>query len=227
MRAFSRALKISASGRKAFTFVELIAVVVMMAFVATMAVGFFSNATRNLRKGAYLLSRDIQSTYALSSQHADFFRLLVNEDRRGYQLQKFEPPQPRPVENDSDPNNRKKIEEWENAQRDLDNMNALERTAMTRLQRGSFKTFKQVSLPGSIIFKSVTTARGLQKDKKDDKEPWAILFFPSGEVDQSLIVLDGENAAYFSLEVSPLTGRVTSSLGEITEQEWKKSIKGS
>lgn len=211
---------------RAFTFLEILAVMALMTAVIAVAVGYLSNSTRNLKKAAYALSRDIQSIYGKAVKDSEFQRLLINNDRRGYQLQKFEPPQSKPIEDDNDPNSRKKIEAWEEAQRAFENMNALERTELTRLQRGAFKTYKNQSLTGDIQIKTFITAKGLAKQKRDESEPLFMMFYPSGEADQTLIVLDDSRQHFFSLVVNPLSGRVTSSQGEITEEEWKKSIKG-
>jgi type II secretory pathway pseudopilin PulG len=209
-----------------FTFLEIMAVMVLMTAVISMAIGYLSSSSRALKKSAFMMSRDIQSIYQKATKDAEFQRLLLNEDRHSYQLQKFEPPQPKPLEDDSDPNNRKKIEEWETAQKEFENTNKLERSELTRLQRGGFKTFKTQTLPGEIHVKTFLTARGIDKEKRDDKEPAFIMFFPSGETDQTLITLDDGNEHFFSLTINPLSGRVSATQGEITEQEWKKSIKG-
>lgn len=211
---------------RAFTFLEIIAVMALMTAIIGVAVGYLSSSTRNLKKAAYALSRDIQSIYGKTTKESQFQRLLINDDRKSYQLQVFVPPEPKPLEDENDPDRRKKIEAWEEAQREFENMNALERSELTRLQRGSFKTFKNQTLPGDIQIKTFLTARGIDRQKKDEKEPIFMMFFPSGEADQTLIVLDDGKNHFFSLTVNPLSGRVTASQGEITEEDWKKSIRG-
>lgn len=198
----------------------------LMTMIVTVAFSYLSSSSRNLKKAAFQLSRDIQSAYQKATKDSEFQRILVGTDRNTYQLQKFQAPQPRPEENPDDPENRKKVEAWDEAQREFENKGGIERTELTRLERGSFKSYKEQSLPGQIRIKTFLTARGLSKEKKEENETLSMMFFPSGEADQTLIVLDDGNDHYFSLVVNPLSGRVTSSQGEITEQEWKKSIKG-
>lgn len=215
-------------GLGGFSFLEMIAVLVLMALAFSMAASFFFSGNRNLRKSSYELTKVVQSTYQMSTRKAGFYRLVLQEDRQSFLLQEFVPPKPKPKENDKDPDNRKKIEEWEAAQKEFDNMNALQRSELSRLQRGSFKTLKTINLSGSIRVKTIRTARMIDKDTLDPAkaEEVSILFYPSGEVDQTLIVLEDQSDHFFSLEINPLSGRVKSSQTEITEQEWKKSIKG-
>jgi prepilin-type N-terminal cleavage/methylation domain-containing protein len=216
---------ISAIGNKnsssGFTFLEILAVVALMSIVFAVAATTFFSGTARLKSSAYQLSRDIQGAYFLAIKKAKVIRIAFQDDKQTYYIQTFEAPKPRPK-----PEDRKAYEEWEATQKELDNMNAADRSALTRLERGSFKTLKTQKLFGSIELKSLYSSRAQNAaDKsKPDSEPKEkfIFFLPNGEADQALLVLTDGSDHFSSLEIHPLTGKVTTIRGEITEEEWKK-----
>jgi hypothetical protein len=49
------------------------------------------------------------------------------------------------------------------------------------------------------------------------------LFYPSGETDQALIVLEDSGDRWASLEIDPLSGRVKTVKGEVTVESFFES----
>ncbi|MBN8555986.1 MAG: prepilin-type N-terminal cleavage/methylation domain-containing protein [Deltaproteobacteria bacterium] len=206
-----------------FTFLEILAVVALMAVLFTLAITQFSGSAARLRSSAYQLSKDIQGTSFAAIKKAKVMRIAFQEDKQTYFIQVFEPPKPKPKADD-----RKAMEEWENAQKELENLNAIDRSALTLLERGSFKTLKKQSFSYGIQLKEFYSTRAQPKveagkSAADSQEKY-IFFMPTGDTDHALLVLEGSTGNTDSLEVHPLTAKVTTSHGEISEEEWKKKI---
>jgi hypothetical protein len=91
---------------------------------------------------------------------------------------------------------------------------------LTRMDRGIFRTLKERTLSSSIKVKTFLTTQSLQKEEVAS----SLLFYPSGETEQALIVIEDSGGEMMSLEIDSLSGRVKTLRGEVTLDQWKKEL---
>lgn len=207
-------MTISRAGNKhGFTLLEILAVVVLLSIIFATAMALFPSKQSQLRRSSYDLTRDIQSASTQSVYTGNIHRLFFDLSKNTYSIEAYDPPPKRPSGE-----NPEALAKWEEEQRALDAMNPTERAARTRLTRGRFKKLKAIELPSSVHIKSFLNRR--EEDAKD------LIFYPSGEADEALVVLSDGNDHYFSLEIDSLSGRVRSTTEEISEQKWKSTRAG-
>ena len=205
--------------KKGFTLLELMVVLVLLATVFALVTANFRFARSKLSGTAYQLTKDIQSIYAEAVRKGQIYRLLFNEEMTEYTIDVFEPPKPKPPEDD-----RKALEKWKEDQKKIEEAaSALKESVLkTRIARGLFATVKTRSI-SSVTFKTFITPQLNNKDTP--KGPFYLMFYPSGEMDEALIVFEDGNENAMSLLVHGLSGRVKTVAGEVTEEEWKKSTR--
>lgn len=205
--------------QRGFTLFEILAVVGLIAVILAVGSSFFSTRQTKLRNAAHQLTQDIQGTYFRAIKKAKVYRIFFKDDRQSYVIQEFELPKQRPKDSDKEA-----LAKWEQEQREIDSLPMDERTARTRLDRGTFKDVRKRTYPSFIRLKEFFNARLKETPKEDDQKESddSIFFYPSGEMDQALIVLEDGNENYFSLKTEPLSGKVTAVQGEISEQDWKE-----
>ncbi len=208
---------------KGFTFLEVLAVVAVVAIVFAVATSNFTSSKSRLSNASYQITRDIQTLYNESIKSGKIHRLKLNKETDGYTLESFEFPEAKP--DASDPDNREKLEKWEAKQRDLEeSWKGKDKAELTRLDRGYFKEVKKRGLPFWVKIKKFITAQSLQDENRNEEVSPSILFYPSGEVDQALIVIEDNSEKRYSLVVQPLSGRVKTISNEIALEDWKKEM---
>ncbi len=184
-----------------------------------MAVLYTTNRGNKIRTASYELTRDIQGLYNKSLQTGKIHRLAFQEDRQTYLVQEFLLPKPKPSEEDE-----KAFEEWKRTQEVLEKLSTEDRANLSRLDRGSFQAISQNSLPSAITVKSVKNVKVPEEDQ-NQLEKWFIFFYPSGEMDETLIVLESDDGRLVSLITDPLQGLVRVEVGEVSASEWKEKTK--
>ncbi|MDB5036881.1 MAG: hypothetical protein JWQ35_409 [Bacteriovoracaceae bacterium] len=211
-------MKFRSKGIRGFTFLEILAVISLVAIVFGVAALTFTASKQRMSNVSYQFTQDIQSLYADAIKTGRIHRLQLNEQKDAYSLDIFEMPVPRPRQDD-----REATEKWEKRQKEIeDSWKDKDRANLTRLDRGTFQPLKKRVLNSSLKIKTFVTAESL---KEDQKQVPPILFYPSGETDQTLIVIeDVSGGKILSLEVDPLSGRVKTIPNEVSLDQWKKDV---
>lgn len=201
---------------KAFTLLEILAVLLLIAIGFGVAFGAFSGKKASLKRASQQLTQDIQGLYIKAIEESKIYRISFNKDEpTKYAIEEYQQPMQKPKEDD-----REAMEKWEDYQREVDALGGDERKIRTRMDRGTFKKKKERELPNPITLETVLTSR--LEDKEKDQKVVSIFFLPMGQMDQALIVLKADNELKYSLKTNPLTGKVSLIMTEVTEQEWKK-----
>lgn len=192
----------------------------MAAVFGVASVGLRFGSSR-LSGAAYDLTRSIQGIYGESIRTGKVHRLSFLNDKQTFELAIFEVPQPRPPQSDLEA-----TEKWEQEraakEEELSHIPLEERG---RLDWGRFKKIKEGHISSSIHIKALFIGQKEATDENADKSGrHSLLFYPSGEVDQALIVLkegelDGDGRS-LSLIVEPMSGRVRTQPGEIAKDDW-------
>jgi len=178
------------------------------------AISSFSGRKASLKRASQQLIQDLQTLAVRAVEDSTIYRVRFDlETKQKYFIEVYQAPMKKPREED-----REAFAKWEELQREIEALPLDERRKRSRMDRGSFKIKKQRELPGAVEISKLLSSRALDNEKLD-----SILFLPSGEVDEALIVLKSEDLKY-SLTTQPLTGRVTLTLNELTESDWKKEI---
>ncbi len=202
--------------RKAFTLIEVLAVLALIAVIMGAVVFGFTGFGSGLRSEGGALVKDLQGAYYTSIRKGHILRLSFAEDKDGdfYVIEKFELPAPPPS-----PDDEEAFKAWEEAQEEKDkNLRKLSReelAARTLLDEGEFKLVKKKRL-GSLKLHQFFKANAEEGAIK------AVVFYPTGEVDDALIVLTNDSNDYFSIVTDPMTGQIKSFANLVTEEEWKK-----
>ncbi len=207
--------------QRGFTLFELLAVVFLLAIVFTLATTTIGTRKSKLRSSAQDLTAELQALSAKAIQSGKIHRAVILADRRNYRLEIFVGLKKKPKEED-----REAYAAWEQEQRDIDSLPVDQRMERTRLDRGAFKALREKALKDPVIFKTVATRKSLEASTSSDREPKDVnlLFHPSGEAEEALIVLDDGQEHYFTLKINPLSGVITALNGEVSEKEWKEEI---
>jgi hypothetical protein len=205
------------TSQRGFTFFEILAVITLIVVVAFVSITMTSTRTR-MANVAYEFTKDVQTLYNESIRTGRIYRLMFNEAKDGYTLDVFEMPKPKPKADD-----RVALEKWEKEQNEIQEaLKDKERASITRLDRGLFRTVKKRTINSSLKIKSIVNSQDLRGEKKIP-QPF-LLFYPTGETDQVLIVIEDPSEKIISLEVDPLSGRVKTIHGEVTIDQWKKDL---
>lgn len=201
-----------------FTFLEILIVLGLIGVVFAAASLNFSGGRARITNAAYQFTQDIQGLYAESIKTGRIHRILFSEAKDSYTLDVFEMPRPKPKGDD-----RKALEKWEKEQEQInETLRDRDKYEITRIDRGLFRSLKKRDLNSNLRIKSFVKASDLKNNKKDS--PAFILFYPSGETDQVLIVLEDTSERSFSLLVDALSGRVKTVPGELSVDQWKKDL---
>ncbi len=208
-------IQIHSVKRSGFTLIELLVVITLMAIAFTVSiVGLNYNKTK-LTNTSYQLTQDIQGLYAETIKTGKLHRIVFHIESATYDLEVFELPKPKPKETD-----REELEKWEAEQSAIAEERAKKDwTKQNRLDFGTFNKMKTREIASAIKLKRLIVTR--THDEFDGKTT-AMLFFPSGEVDQALFVLEDGDGRLISLIAEPMSGRVRVQQGEVTEETWFK-----
>lgn len=204
-----------AQRKRGFTLIEILAVIVLITIVMGTVIFSFQGFGGKTRTGGSNLVKDLQGTYYASIRKGQVFRLSFAQDKDGdfYVIERFELPSPPPSEEDEEA-----YKAWEQKQEakkeKLAKLSKDQLKSRSLLDDGDFILVKQKRL-GDLKLKK------LVKPNAEEGQIQAILFYPTGEMDDSLIVL-GEDSDSFSIVTDPLTGIIRSFARELTEEEWKK-----
>lgn len=206
-------MSVHLKGSRAFTLLELLAVIALISAVFFISTSKFTNSRARLSDAAYRVTQDIQSLVNESIRQGKIHRLSINTERDGYILEAFELPPPPPK-----PDDREGQEKYEELQRKIEeSWKGKEKATLTRLDRGFFRELKKRDLGFRVKFKTFINSQNSQENA-----PWEIFFYPSGEVDQVLMIIEDSTERKISLVVNPLSGVVKTVLGELNVAEWKK-----
>lgn len=193
------------------TLIEIMVVMVVIGGLMAASVVLFNDISRNnIKSQALRLSGYIKYTYGQAAIRQEYYRLVMDINTHEYWVEVAErqdfgsPPAIPKTEIIGGP------EEFVNKSKKT-LFDDGEETAFG-IKRPTFTTVderlaKKRKLAGGVEFESVT--------KSYDQGPIeagrvAMVFYPNGFVDQTVIVIkDPSNDSAFSLEVQPLTGKVT------------------
>ncbi len=201
--------------KRAFTLIEILAVIVLITVVMGTVIFGFQGFGGKTRTGGSNLVKDLQGTYYASIRKGQVFRLSFAQDKDGdfYVVERYELPSPPPPEE-----NDEAFKAWEKKQEakkeKLSKLSKDQLKSRSLLDDGDFILVKEKRL-GDLKLKK------LVKPNAEEGQIQAILFYPTGEIDDSLIVL-GEGSDSFSIVTDPLTGIIRSFARELSEEEWKK-----
>ncbi len=200
---------------RGFTLIEVMIVLLIMAGMSVGIVFVVNSITRaNLKADAMRVSGYIKHTYGMAAIHQQYFRLMIDLDTQEYWVEAAEqseigsPPQI--------PEDRVVVD----APEGLDIPEPARRTggydaddpegSALGLRRPDFspsETFltDRRKLEGAKFYsvKTASQQKALQTGRA------SITFFPNGFVERSQIVMsDGDDEGFLSLEIQPLTGKV-------------------
>ena len=216
--------RILSTRRAGFTLLELLVVLVLISVVFGIALTGFSFGRSRLSSAAYDLTRTVQGLYSETIRSGKIHRLTFFDRGKRFEIQSFQLPKPKPPETD-----REALDKWEEEQEALEEaLRDIPLAQRKRTDRGSFTRVKEGALSSSISIKSLYIGQQEMEwpEPNNDAPPQglSILFYPSGEVDQAMIVLkegdvDGDGRT-LSLIIEPMSARVTTRQGEVTKEDW-------
>ncbi|MGA0163781.1 MAG: pilus assembly FimT family protein [Bdellovibrionota bacterium] len=199
------------------TLLEILAVLLIIAIIAGFTVGAMNFGGHRMRSQAQRLVGDIQAAHFQSLKQSKVFRLSISEEGSGWKIERFQIPPPPPSEEDVEA-----YREWKEAeeekQRALDQLSLDERQQLNSLDRGSFELFKEYQLPDGI-----KVSRILHRQPTNQSR--SLLFYPTGEMQAALLVLENDAQDFFSIQTNSVTGQIRSQKGLISEEEWKDGSK--
>jgi hypothetical protein len=201
--------------RRALTFIEIIAVVTLIAIGTGVAVHSFRSSSGPLRKLSQNLIRDIQGAYHQSLRQGEIFRLEFIPGENRYRLLRFEFPPPPPS-----PEDREAFRDWEEQEKErqdqLRQLSRSERVALTTLDRAQYVLVEDREFSDSVELIEI------RREQKNALEPEAsyILFYPTGEMDSVLLILRDGGGREMSLVTEPYSGRVKTFNRALTDEEW-------
>jgi prepilin-type N-terminal cleavage/methylation domain-containing protein len=200
---------------RAFTLIEILAVLTLIAVIMGTVVFGFTGVGSSARTIGSALVKDIQGTYFQSIRKAQILRISFAKSPDGelYVIEAYEAPQAPPPKEDEEA-----YSAWEKRQEEkekqLGKLTRDQLKARTLLDEGEFKEIKRKELGGMRLHRFL-------KPNSSPGEIQAISFLPTGEIDDSLIVLVSESNDYFSIVTESMGGQVRSFTREVTEEEWK------
>ncbi len=202
------------------TLIELMVVLGIIAMlVGTVTVGTFAVARSNLRASSSKLASAIRYCFNRSITTNSYFRLVIDLDSGKYWAErsdqrvfmtrgKLDSKGGRAPDEAAQLKKELEIEAKEEAERKQRNALAQYLEPPPRPKRAKFETFKDAALP-PITMKKIKIADVFTPRQKEpfEKGRAYLYFFPDGHTERAMIRLrDGDS--YYSLVVSPLTGRV-------------------
>jgi general secretion pathway protein H len=207
--------------RSGFSLIEVLVAIAIMGLMLGGAVyGFRAVARSELRSSASKLAAGIRYCFDRSITTGSYYRIVLDLDGNKYWAERSDdrmylqrdkeaaPGQGKAYDRDAE--ERRRDEEEKRAAELLSSKNALGQTLEPppKPRRARFQTFKDASLPQVTLKKprlfDVYTPR--QREAYTSGRAY-LYFFPDGHTERSLIHLQ-EGDAWYSLLVSPLTGRV-------------------
>lgn len=205
------------SNRRALTFVEIIAVITLIAIATGVAVQGFRASSGPARRLSQGLIRDIQGAYHQSLRRGEIFRMDFYPQEHRYQLLRFEFPPPPPSEDDIEA-----YREWEEENRErqdkLRELTPSERSQLTALDLADYVLVEEREYSDNL---EIVT---FEKENSNLLEPdnRSILFYPTGELESVLIVIEDAGGRQMSLFTEPYTGRVQTFNRGLSADEWKE-----
>jgi len=169
------------------------------------------------------MTQQIFATYSQAQKQGKVFRLSFSPELDSYFIERFELPQPPPSEDDEEAFKKwkKKQEAKEKAE---EAMSPEELRARTSLDLGEFIRVKENKLPEGFKLKQLLkwNEEGVPEPKQAQIQ--SLLFYPTGEMDAGLIIIEDEAGRALSLTTDPLSGRVKVHSGVLTQEEWKSIL---
>lgn len=209
---------------QAFTFLEILAVVALMAIVLGVAISSFRGGSNPIRRTAQSLTKDIQASYFQAIKRARVIQLRFSEKGDAYYIEYLNLHAKAPSKDD-----KKAYEAWEEKQKkkkeELDKLSPEERRNLSDLDLAEFVPIRKQNFPDGISLKSLSkiNEEGVTTETKQ-KQLQRILFYPTGEMDSALVIIQDDGGRSFSLVTDSITGRVNVYSHSLTEEEWKKSL---
>lgn len=187
------------------------------------AAGSFRVTGDRLREQAAKLTKDLQAVYFQAVQKSQVYRVAFEPGSARYQIQVLDLENTPPPEDDDEA-----FRAWEDQQeqreRELQELSPEERRALTRVDRAEFRALRDRELEEPVIIaemkKAGSSPSGTVVESDLGPEQYYILFYPTGETEFVLLVLEGSAGERFSLVTNPLTGRVKAVSGSLEEEQW-------
>lgn len=205
---------------RGFTFLELLAVLVLMGVVLFMSGSYFFSKSLALKAEAKQLTKDIQTVYIRTIRSGEIHRINFLEDKMTYVIEAFELPPPPPT-----PEEEEAYEKWQEEQREknkeLQSLSRDERRARTQIDQGKFVEVERRTLEDPVQLSDFYVGGA---EESEDSEERFLMFYPSGEMSHALIHLDGGDGRFYSLATNSLSGRVTVLAGRLSKANWQKKV---
>lgn len=205
---------------KAFTLIEVLAVVGIIALAMGLAIGGFRLGATRVKESANQLTHDIQATYFNSVKKGKVYRIRFEIGSPFYFIEYLELPSLLPPDTEDD----EKLKAWEKEQeeknRELEALSPEERRALTQLDSGDFVLVKKREMKDPVRLLKFSK---VNEESEDTEKQVSLFAYPSGEIDFLRIEIGDDGGNSFSLVTQALTGRVKAVSGELTEDQWKNT----
>lgn len=188
----------------------------LIAIIMGTVIFSFTGFGTNIRRVGSELAKDLQATYFLSLRKSLVLRVSFVENAEGdyYIVERFDLPAPPPPEEDLEA-----FREWEKAQEEKrkaqSELSREELRNLSILESGEFTLVKKKSLGGLKLEK-------LLRAGAQEGEIKSIYFYPTGDMDDALIILKDEDNSEFSIVTEAFSGKIRTFARALTEEEWKK-----
>lgn len=175
------------------------------------------------REAANRLSKDIQTAYFQAVRKGKVYRLVFEINSPVYRVEYLQLEQKLPPENEEEL--RVWEEEQEERQRELEALSPQERREQLRLDRAEFVPVKERELTYPVVLKEFqNVGRSPESEQAlvvEEGQEVSLFVYPNGDMDFAYLYIEADPGDSFSLITHPLTGRVKSASGKLSQQEWK------
>lgn len=206
---------------------EMMAVLAVIAAVMAIVAGSYRFFSKGVKESSQNLAKTIQGTYFQSIEKAKVYRISFSIKDSEYKVEELDLNTSVPPKDDEEAY-RKWEDEQKKKEEELESLSVEERRQLKKLDRADFKTIKTAKLGSGVQIKKILKAGSpdqsyseKQTPKLRSDEPF-LIFYPNGEVDSALIVLDDNSGNIYSLITEPLTGRVRIKKGDWEDKDWAR-----
>lgn len=207
---------------KAFSIIEVLAVVAIMALAMGLAIGGFRLGATRVKESANQLTRDIQATYFNAVKKGKIYRMRFEIGSPFYFIEYLELSSLLPPSEEDEEAFKAWTEREEEKQRELESLSPQERRELTRLDRGEFVLVKKREM-NDPVYLLLFSKLNEPEQSDSSKGELFIFFYPAGELDFARLEIGDDGGNSFSLVTQPLTGRVKAVRGRLEEDQWKNT----
>jgi len=169
------------------------------------------------------ITQQVFATYAQAQKQGKVFRLSFSAELNSYFIERFELPKPPPSED-----NEEAFKKWQEKQKEKEKaeeaMSPEELRDRTSLDLGEFIRVKENKLPEGFKLKQLLKWNEEGVPEPKEAQIQSLLFYPTGEMDAGLIIIEDDAGRALSLTTDPLSGRVKAHSGVLTQEEWKSLL---